>query len=568
MADASPRRQPPTTPDVQHEESDVNIRAIFGFGAALVVVAVVVHVAGVAAVRLFRRAARARAGRGRSIRWRPTQAEPAAAGAAAADQSARRTCATLRAREDADPRHRTAGSTRTPASSASRSSEAMKLTLERGLPARQAAQDEPNDVTTEDAEDTEDSDACFAVSVPSCPLWPSCPRAVRRSAHGPDDAAPAPPATSASPACRRRRVPAPLREIGFDQNLDRARAARHAVSSTRPGATVRLGDYFGTRPVVLRVRVLRVPDALHAGAQRRSSSALGVLSLDAGQGLRDRHGQLRPARDAGAGARRRRRRTCERYKRPGAADGWHFLTGDAAVDRAADAGRRLPLRLGRADASSSRTRPASSSLTPDGRLGALPLRHRVRPARPAAGAGRGVGGQGRLAGRRAAALLLPLRPDDRPLRPRRSCARCASPASRTVARARRVHPDHAARASARPHGPTWPALERPSAYEDSCGPAPRSSPNSASTIAGRVDALYFFLIAVTAFFSLLIAGLIVYFAVKYRRRHRRQRSARAIHGGAGARDRLDRHPVPDHDGDLRLGRQRLLRDGRARPPRR
>jgi cytochrome c oxidase subunit 2 len=44
-------------------------------------------------------------------------------------------------------------------------------------------------------------------------------------------------------------------------------------------------------------------------------------------------------------------------------------------------------------------------------------------------------------------------------------------------------------------------------------------PDSASTIAPRVDALYFFLVATTVFFSLLIAGLIVYYAVKYRRRH-------------------------------------------------
>jgi cytochrome c oxidase subunit II len=43
-------------------------------------------------------------------------------------------------------------------------------------------------------------------------------------------------------------------------------------------------------------------------------------------------------------------------------------------------------------------------------------------------------------------------------------------------------------------------------------------PERASTMAGRVDALYFFLIAVSVFFSLLIAGLIVYYAVKYRRR--------------------------------------------------
>jgi cytochrome c oxidase subunit 2 len=43
-------------------------------------------------------------------------------------------------------------------------------------------------------------------------------------------------------------------------------------------------------------------------------------------------------------------------------------------------------------------------------------------------------------------------------------------------------------------------------------------PESASTIASRVDALYFFLVALTVFFSLLIAGLIVWYAIKYRRR--------------------------------------------------
>jgi cytochrome c oxidase subunit 2 len=45
-------------------------------------------------------------------------------------------------------------------------------------------------------------------------------------------------------------------------------------------------------------------------------------------------------------------------------------------------------------------------------------------------------------------------------------------------------------------------------------------PEAASTMAHRVDALYFFLLAVSGFFSLLIAGLVVYFAIKYRRRHK------------------------------------------------
>jgi cytochrome c oxidase subunit 2 len=43
-------------------------------------------------------------------------------------------------------------------------------------------------------------------------------------------------------------------------------------------------------------------------------------------------------------------------------------------------------------------------------------------------------------------------------------------------------------------------------------------PEQASSIAGNVDGLYAFLVLVTAAFSLLIAVLIVYFAVKYRRR--------------------------------------------------
>ena len=43
-------------------------------------------------------------------------------------------------------------------------------------------------------------------------------------------------------------------------------------------------------------------------------------------------------------------------------------------------------------------------------------------------------------------------------------------------------------------------------------------PDQASTFAGHVDALYLFLIAVTAFFSLLIGVLVVVFAIKYRRK--------------------------------------------------
>jgi cytochrome c oxidase subunit 2 len=49
-------------------------------------------------------------------------------------------------------------------------------------------------------------------------------------------------------------------------------------------------------------------------------------------------------------------------------------------------------------------------------------------------------------------------------------------------------------------------------------------------MAPRVDALYFFLVGLTVFFSLLIAGLIVYYAVRFRRRSPEAIGAR-IEGG-------------------------------------
>ena len=45
-------------------------------------------------------------------------------------------------------------------------------------------------------------------------------------------------------------------------------------------------------------------------------------------------------------------------------------------------------------------------------------------------------------------------------------------------------------------------------------------PEQASAQAGQVDAIYFFLVAVASFFGLLIATLVVVFAVRYRRRHK------------------------------------------------
>ena len=98
------------------------------------------------------------------------------------------------------------------------------------------------------------------------------------------------------------------------------------------------------------------------------SSALGVLSLNPGQDFEIVTVSFDP-KDTPATA------TAKKARLPRALPAaqapprrWHFLTGDQpSIDRLTE-GRRLPLRLGRRTRSSSRTRPASSSLTPDGTL--------------------------------------------------------------------------------------------------------------------------------------------------------------------------------------------------------
>jgi cytochrome c oxidase subunit 2 len=61
----------------------------------------------------------------------------------------------------------------------------------------------------------------------------------------------------------------------------------------------------------------------------------------------------------------------------------------------------------------------------------------------------------------------------------------------------------------------------------------RLHPEQASSFARDVDGLYFFLTAVSAFFTLLIFVAIVYFAIKYRRRRGEEEPPRPIHGSLG-----------------------------------
>ena len=126
-------------------------------------------------------------------------------------------------------------------------------------------------------------------------------------------------------------LPAPLREIGFDQYIDQ-RVPLDTTFRDESGATVRLGDYFGRKPVVLVFAYYDCP-MLCTQVINGLSSALGVMSLNPGRDFEIVTVSFNP-RDTPASAAAKKANYLERYRRPGAAAGWHFLTGDQAnIDR-------------------------------------------------------------------------------------------------------------------------------------------------------------------------------------------------------------------------------------------
>ena len=126
-------------------------------------------------------------------------------------------------------------------------------------------------------------------------------------------------------------VPAPLREIGFDQNLDQ-QVALDIPFADEQGRTVRLGEYFGARPVVLALVYYDCP-MLCTTVLNSLTSTLKVVSLDPGRDFEVVIVSF-DAREKPALAAAKKATYLDRYNRAGAAFGWHFLTGaQPSIDR-------------------------------------------------------------------------------------------------------------------------------------------------------------------------------------------------------------------------------------------
>jgi protein SCO1/2 len=118
--------------------------------------------------------------------------------------------------------------------------------------------------------------------------------------------------------------PAILREIGIDQRLDE-RVPLDLAFRDEEGRTVRLGEYFGRRPVVLALVYYECP-MLCTQVLNGLVGALRTVSLDAGRDFDVVAVSFDP--DEGPElARAKKQSYLERYGRAGTEAGWHFLTG-------------------------------------------------------------------------------------------------------------------------------------------------------------------------------------------------------------------------------------------------
>jgi protein SCO1 len=120
-------------------------------------------------------------------------------------------------------------------------------------------------------------------------------------------------------------VPELLQEVGLDQRLN-AQIPLGLTFKDESGRTVKLGDYFGKRPVILTLNYFECP-MLCTEVLNGLTSALGTMNFSIGKEFEVVTVSFDP-RDTPELAAAKKANYVARYKREGAAAGWHFLTGN------------------------------------------------------------------------------------------------------------------------------------------------------------------------------------------------------------------------------------------------
>jgi protein SCO1/2 len=120
-------------------------------------------------------------------------------------------------------------------------------------------------------------------------------------------------------------LPPVLREVGFDQRLDE-QVPLDLTFRDEAGRPVRLREYFDGKPVILVLAYYRCP-MLCTEVLNGVVRALLDISLTVGKDFNVLTISFDP-RERPELAAAKKTTYLERYGRPGAEEGWHFLTGD------------------------------------------------------------------------------------------------------------------------------------------------------------------------------------------------------------------------------------------------
>jgi protein SCO1/2 len=118
--------------------------------------------------------------------------------------------------------------------------------------------------------------------------------------------------------------PGVLGQIGIDQKIGQ-QLPLDLTFRDEDGRDVKLGQFFGPRPVVLALAYYECP-MLCTQVLNGLVSAIGVLNFDAGREFDVVAVSFNPKEGPGL-ASQKKAAYVERYGRPQAAGGWHFLTG-------------------------------------------------------------------------------------------------------------------------------------------------------------------------------------------------------------------------------------------------
>lgn len=125
-------------------------------------------------------------------------------------------------------------------------------------------------------------------------------------------------------------VPRGLEDVGIDQRLnEKVPLDLHFRDET--GSDVRLGSYFGDKPVILALVYYQCP-MLCTLVLNGLVSSLRALSLDAGKDFQVVVVSFDPTETPDLAA-AKKATYLEEYRREGAEKGWHFLTGDEKAIR-------------------------------------------------------------------------------------------------------------------------------------------------------------------------------------------------------------------------------------------